>query len=114
MTSEQTISLMLSVAGLVFLFLCVLLISLKREPSLRSRQVIKAFGIELDVSIITVLVLFGFTLAASSIYLQVKNYEKQLAEKQSQLEALDSQLRHSGRLTFTPYIVLGGVSSPEN
>jgi hypothetical protein len=113
MPSQPIMSLVLSVAGVLFLFLCLLLIALNRVPSLRSPQVIKALGVELDVSIITVLVLVGFTLAVSSIYVQIKNYEGQIAGMQSRLQALDSQLRHSGRVAFTPFVVLDGVSAPE-
>jgi hypothetical protein len=113
MLSAQTMTLVMSVAGVVFLFLCLLLIALNRVPTLKAPQVIKALGIELDVSIITVLVLVGFTLAASSVYLQMKNYEGQIADNQTKLQALDSQLRHSGRVAFTPFVVLDGVSAPE-
>jgi len=111
--SGQTISLLLSVAGLVFLFICLLLIAFNRVPTLKSPQIIKALGIELDVSVITVLVLVGFTLSVSSVYLQVKNYEGQIAETQAQLRALNSQLLHAGRIGFTPFVVLQGVSKQE-
>jgi hypothetical protein len=113
MLSGQSMSLVLSVAGVVFLFICLLLIALNRVPSLKTPQVIKALGIELDVSIITLLVLVGFALAVSSIYLQVKNYEGEIAARESKLQALDSQLRHSGRVAFTPFVVLDGVSTPD-
>jgi hypothetical protein len=109
----QTIALVLSATGIAFLFICLLLIAFNRVPTLKSPQVIKALGIELDVSIITVLVLVGFTLSVSSIYMQVKNYEGQIADTQGKLEALNVELRRAGKATFSPFVVLEDVSKPE-
>ena len=59
------------------------------------------------------LVLVGFVLTFTSVYLQVKNYEGQIATTEAKLEELNSELRHAGKVTFTPFVVLDGVSSPD-
>lgn len=113
MLSGQTMSLMLSAAGVVFILISFLLVLFNRVPSLKTPQQIKALGVELDVSVITVLVLVGFVLSLTSVYLQVKNYEGQLANTEAKLDELNSELRHAGKVTFTPFVVLDGVSNPE-
>lgn len=112
-SGPQTVSIVLSVAGIVFLFICLVLIAFNRVPTLKSPQVIKAFGIELDVSIVTVLVLVGFVLSLSSIYLTVKNYEGQIADNQARLKALETQLQHTGKVVFTPFVVLEGITNAD-
>jgi hypothetical protein len=113
MLSGQSMSLMLSAAGVVFIAISFLLILCNRVPSLKTPQQIKALGVELDVSVITVLVLVGFVLSLTSVYLQVKNYEGQIASTETKLEELNSELRHAGKVTFTPFVVLGGIPGPD-
>jgi len=113
MLSGQAMSLMLSVAGVIFILISFLLIAFNKVPSLKVPQQIKALGVELDVSVITVLVLVGFVLSLTSVYLQVKNYEGQISATEAKLDELSSELRHAGKVTFTPFVVLDGVSSPD-
>jgi hypothetical protein len=108
--SGQTMSLVLAAAGVAFLFICLLLILFNRVPTLKSPEVIRAFGVELNVSIITILVLVGFVMALSSTYIQVRDYEKQLSDSRTQLDERDKQLRRAGKMTLTPLVVLTDVS----
>jgi hypothetical protein len=82
-----------------------------RAPSVKAPQLIKAFGVELNVSIITVLVLVGFLMAFSSTYMQVQDYERQLNSSRLELAEKEKQLRRAGKLTLTPLVVLTDISS---
>jgi hypothetical protein len=115
--SPQATSLILSISGIVFLFISLLLVGLNRVPTLKTPQVIEAFGVKLNVSVFTVLVLVGFILAVTSIYLQVRDYEGQIADKEKQIadkdktvQGLQEQLLNYGRVNFRPLVVLGGIS----
>lgn len=83
----------LSIFGVVILFVCVTLILTQRAITpLRTPEKIKAFGVELEISVLTLLVLVGFLLSISSIYLHVNGYQKQVIEFQKNLLERDAQM----------------------
>ena len=116
----QAVSLVLSLFGICFLVVCLLLISLNRVPSLKSSEKIKAFGVDVNVSAITILVFVGLSMSLTSTYMQVQNYEGQLAETRRQVEesngrsrALEMALARAGKTNISARIKLEGVANPK-
>jgi len=98
----------------LFLFICLILILFNRVPTVRTPQKIKAFGIEMDVSVITVLVLVGLVLSLTSTFMEVKNYEDQLAVAQRQTSVLETALARSGKTTISALVKLEGVETTDD
>lgn len=113
LTSPQSFSLVLSLFGIVFLFACLILIALKRVPELKSPQQIKGLGLDLNISLITLLVLVGLVLSLSSTYLQIKNYDQELQEIARKRDTLESQLARAGKVSVNAVITFEGVARPE-
>lgn len=55
----------LSIFGIVVLLICLALTFTGRATPLRAPQKIKGFGVELEISVLTLLVLIGFCLSIS-------------------------------------------------
>jgi hypothetical protein len=116
--NPQAVSLLLSIVGILFLVVCLVLISLGRVQSLRTPEKIKAFGVDLNVSIITILVLVGLTMSLTSTYMQMRNYEGQLADtrqavedSKKQMTALERQLARAGKFDLSVHVMLEGVDT---
>jgi uncharacterized membrane protein YfcA len=56
----------LSIFGILVLLICIALIFTRRATSLREPQRIRRFGVELEISVLTLLVLIGFALCPES------------------------------------------------
>ena len=82
----------LSIFGVVILFICVILILTKRALTPIRPEKIKAFGVELEISVLTLLVLVGFVLSISSIYLHVNGYQQQVISSQKDLEKRNTEV----------------------
>ena len=111
--SPQSFSLVLSALGVFILLACLVLIVTKRVPDVRP-QSIKWLGLDLNVSLITLLVLVGLALALTSTYIQIKNYDEQLRDAEQQNETLEAQLRRAGKLTVTAELSFEGMRSPQD
>jgi hypothetical protein len=111
----------LSIFGIIILLISIALIFSGRATSLKAPQRIRGFGVELEISVLTLLVLVGLTLSLSSIYMQVSGYQQQLSSSQQKLNLLSSdissaqrQLEAAKKIDMTVYITLDGVSSPRD
>ena len=111
--TPQTLSLVLSLLGIFILLVCLVLIASKRVPELKSTQTIKAWGLDLNISLITLLVLVGLVLALTSTYLQIRNYDQQIGEAQSKLASLETALTRAGKVNVDATINFDGVSNAE-
>lgn len=111
----------LSVFGIIVLLICIALIFSRRATPLKAPQRIRGFGVELEISVLTLLVLVGFILSLSSIYMQVTGYQQRLASSADELKQLKSdmdstrrQLEAAKKIDMTAYITLDGVGSPND
>lgn len=111
--TPQTVSLLLSLLGIVILLACLVLIGLKRVPELKSPQIIKGLGLDLNISLITLLVLVGLLLALTSTYLQVRNYDEQLTQADRKTTGLEAALSRAGKMNVNAVINFDGMSKPE-
>ncbi|MEP6636986.1 MAG: hypothetical protein ABJB97_09690 [Acidobacteriota bacterium] len=112
--TPQTVSLLLSLLGIVILLACLILIGTKRVPELRSNQTIRALGIDLNISLITLLVLVGLVLALTSTYLQVRNYDEKLLAADRKGASLEAALSRAGKMNVNAVVNLEGVSNPDD
>lgn len=111
----------LSIFGVLVLLICITLIFTQRATPLRTPQRIKGFGVELEISVLTLLVLVGFVLSLSSIYMQVSGYQQQVISSQKQLALLDieialarKQLEAAKKIDMTVYVKLADNSGLSN
>lgn len=108
--TPQTMSLVLSLLGIVVLIVCLVLIGLGRVPELSVPQKLKGFGLDLNVSVVTLLVLVGLVLALTSTFLQVRNYDSALSEAEKKAEALNVALSQAKRMNVSADISFEGIS----
>jgi len=107
--TPQTISLLLSLLGIVVLLACLLLIGFKRVPELSVPQKLKGFGLDLNVSVVTLLVLAGLVLALTSTFLQVRNYDSALSQAEKRADALETALSQAKRMNVNADITFEGI-----
>jgi hypothetical protein len=108
--TPQTISLLLSLLGIVVLLACLIMIALNKIPELSVPQKLKGFGLDLNISVVTLLVLVGLVLALTSTFLQVRNYDSALAAAEKKAEALDAALSQAKKMNLNADITLAGVN----
>lgn len=111
--APQTVSLILSFLGIIILLACLVLIATKRVPELKSPQIIKGLGLDLNISLITLLVLVGLLLALTSTYLQVRNYDQQISDAQRKVTILESALARAGKVNVNAIINFEGMTESE-
>lgn len=111
----------LSIFGVVVLLICIALIFSQRATPLRTPQRIRGFGVELEISVLTLLVLVGFILSLSSIYIQISGYQQQLTSSKEELGTLKSeialaksQLEAARKFDMTVFVNLEGASNPSD
>jgi len=107
--TPQTVSLLLSLLGIIVLLVCLVLIGMKRVPELSVPQKLKGFGLDLNISVVTLLVLVGFVLALSSTFLQVKHYDSALSDAEKKVDALDAALTQARRMNLSADITFEGI-----
>jgi hypothetical protein len=107
----------LSIFGIVVLLICLALTFTGRATPLRAPQKIKGFGVELEISVLTLLVLVGFCLSISSIYIHLSGYQKELSASKEQLSSLKNeidsarkQLEAARKFDMTVFVKLDGVN----
>ena len=74
-------------------------------------QKIKGFGVDLEVSVITLFILIGVILSFTSIYLQLKDYQNQLASAKTEVLAAQKALVQSQKMEITALVTLEGVAA---
>ena len=113
MLSPQNMSLLLSLLGIVVLLACLVLIGLKRVPALSAPQKLKGFGLDLNVSVVSLLVLVGLVLALSSTFLQIKNYDNQLSAAERRAQGLEVALAQARKMNVSARLTFEGVTQVE-
>ncbi len=78
-----------------------------------TKQVIRGFGLDLEISVLTLLLLMGFAMAFAGVYLQVQNrmaagLDDEIKRLQGQVEENREQLRLAGRFMVRADLVLPG------
>jgi hypothetical protein len=112
--TPQTTSLLLSFLGILILVSCLVLIATKRVPELKSPQIIKGLGLDLNISLITLLVLVGLVLALTSTYLQVRDYDAQISAAAQKLTNLEMALARAGKVNINATINFEGLVKAED
>lgn len=79
-------------------------------------QKIKGFGVDLEVSVITLFILIGFVLTFSGIFLQLKDYDRQLqelertrTERDAKIDFMQRQLTQLQKMEVHALVTLEGV-----
>jgi hypothetical protein len=100
----------LTICGILVLLFCLMLIFTQRGAKFKERQILRGFGLELEVSVLTLLVLVGFTLSLASIYLQMTNYQSLLAKAEENSKSLELALRQTSKFDAYVLVTLEGVN----
>jgi hypothetical protein len=103
--------------GIILLLLCILiLISPLRDRFSNATQRIQGFGLNLEVSVMTLLVLISVGLMTSGIWLQLKDINAQLqsleakkAEAELRAQQFQRQLEESRKMELPVFLTLEGV-----
>lgn len=73
-------------------------------------QKVKAFGFDLEVSVITFFVIVGLILSLTGAYFQIKNYEGQLIQVQKDRDMAKEALALAKKMEMRAVITLEGIS----
>jgi len=83
-------------------------------------QKIKGFGVDLEVSVLTLFVIIGVVLSLTGLYLQIegydnqlKDYERQVAAAKAEAVAAQQALERGRRMQMSALITLEGVNAAE-
>jgi hypothetical protein len=101
----------LTLLGALLLLACLALVFTPLGNRLKTPQKIKGFGVDLEVSVLTVFVLIGFILSLSTFYMQLRDYEAQLASARSQADTLRQSLAQAQKIEVYAYVSLEGIES---
>jgi hypothetical protein len=104
------ISYVLPALGIVILLFCLGSFVFPYGDRFKGKiQKVKAFGLDLEVSVITFFVIIGVIFSFTGVYIQIKNYEGQLASTKEQLDYANKKLEEKKRQNVTAYITLENV-----
>jgi len=99
----------LTLLGAVVLLACLALVFTPLGEKLKTPQRIKGFGVDLEVSVLTVFVLIGCLLSLSTFYMQMRNFESSIASAKSESDGLKLALAQAQKTELYPNISLAGV-----
>lgn len=104
------ISYVLPILGIVILLFCFGSFVFPYGDRFKSKiQKVKAFGLDLQVSVVTFFVIIGVIFLFTGVYIQIKNYEAQLASSKEQLDYANKKLEEEKRQNVMAYISLENV-----
>ncbi len=104
------ISYVLPILGIVILLFCFGSFVFPYGDRFKGKiQKVKAFGLNLEVSVVTFFVIIGVIFLLTGVYIQIKNYEAQLASSKDQLDYANKKLEEERRQNVTAYISLENV-----
>lgn len=103
--------------GIAVVLFCMLSFILPYGSRFREKtQKIKGFGVDLEVSVLTVFILIGFTFAFSGIFLQFKGYDNQLSalererlERDATISRMQRELDHMQKMEIRALVTLDDV-----
>ena len=75
------------------------------------KQVIRGFGLDLEISVLTLLLLIGFVMTFSGFYMYLRNenadtLREEIRELRGKLDAAREEVQRAGRFTITANLVL--------
>ena len=80
------ISIILPIFGILIVFFCILSFVFPYGEKFKGKtQKIKAFGVDLEVSVLSLFIIIGLILSLIGLFLQVKDYENQLDFKDEEI-----------------------------
>jgi hypothetical protein len=101
------VSYILPTLGILILLVCIGAFIFPYGERLRGKiQKIKAFGLDLEISVITFFVLVGVVFCTAGVYLRMKNYETTLAEVSIERDKAREALTLSKKFELTAVINL--------
>ncbi|MEE9553376.1 MAG: hypothetical protein V3W18_03675 [candidate division Zixibacteria bacterium] len=104
------ISYILPILGVLILLVCVGAFLFPYGEKFKGKiQKIKAFGLVLEVSVITFFVMVGMIFLLLGVYLQMKNYEERLDKAQLDRDNANAALTLAKKMELTAVITLENV-----
>jgi hypothetical protein len=101
------VSYILPALGILILLICIGAFVFTYGERFRGKvQKIKAFGLDLEISVITFFVLVGVVFCLAGVYLQMRNYETSLAEARLERDKAMEALALSRKFELTAVINL--------
>lgn len=73
-------------------------------------QKIKGFGVDLEISILTLFIIIGVILSSTGVYFQIKDYEKQLINAKNNEEVAKKRLAEAEKMEMRMVVSLEEVS----
>lgn len=100
----------LPILGIAIIIFCVLSFFFPYGAQFRDKvQKISAFGLNMEISVITFFVLIGFACSFTGIFLQVRDYEGRLTVAKKAAEAAESAFAQSQKMQISALVTLDGV-----
>ena len=111
MDSQQMVILIFPILGVGIIIFCILKFILPYGEKFTGKiQKIKGFGVELEISIFTLLILIGIILSLTGVFLEIKDYEQQLDAIKQEKEAAKFALSQANQMEMRMVVSLEGVS----
>lgn len=119
MDPNLIISLVLPLLGIMIVVFCVLSFFFPYGERFKDKiQRIKGFGLDLEVSVLTLFIIVGVVLSLTGIYLQVKRYEEQVKRYEEQVLSAKEEARvvrealaKAQKMRMKPLVVLEGIDA---
>lgn len=100
----------LPLIGIVILFFCILSFIFPYGKKFKGKiQKINAFGVNIEVSVLTLFIIIGVCLSLLGLYIQIKDYEGQLYNARIAKEKAERQLADAGKSEITLLVTLEDV-----
>lgn len=104
------ISYILPALGIVILLFCLGSFLFPYGERFKGKiQKVKAFGFDLEVSVITFFVIVGVIFSLTGAYFQAKNYEAELSNAKDKLDYANKKLEEEKRLDVTAFVALENI-----
>ena len=108
---SQMIKLIIPFLGVSTIIFCLLSFFLSTGSKFTGKpQKIKGFGVELEISLLTFLILIGIILSLTGVYFEIKDYEQQLNALKQEREAAKFALSQANQMEMRMVVSLEGVS----
>ena len=97
--------------GIGILIFCILSFFFPYGEKFKDKiQKIKGFGVDMEVSVLTLFIILGVILSLTGIYIQIKDYEEQLYRAKKEKDAVKEALEQSKKMEMKILVTLEDIS----
>ena len=105
------ISYVFPILGILILLFCIFSYFFRYGEKFKGKvQKVKAFGVDIEVSVLSLFILIGLVFSALGVYLYLNNFDAKISNYEAQMNKIKTKLEEAEKRDIVLLVSLDGVS----